>query len=85
MNELNMVEMLRNGVEAKVKEVVTDKLVAEQLKTYEEELRKTIKPMVENISFKEIKKVADLVRLRDEVHVYLHWDDEQKTQVTRKV
>ena len=85
MNELNLAEMLRNGIEAKVKEVVTDKLVAEQLKTYEEELRKTIKPMVENISFKEIKKVTDLMRLRDEVHVYLHWDDEQKTQVTRKV
>ena len=85
MNELNMVELLRNGVEAKVKKVITDKLVSEQLRAYEKELRKTIKPMVEDISFKEIKKVTDLMRLRDEVHVYLHWGDEQQTQVTRRL
>ena len=85
MNSLNMVELLKAGLEDEVKKVVTERLVREQLKAYEKELRGIIKPVVESVSFKGIESIKDHMRLREELHVYLHWDDEQQTQVTRKV
>jgi len=73
---LNMVELLRAGLEEAVKKAVTDRLVNEQLKEFEDKIRETIKPIVNSISFSGIKSIRDAMRLRDELHVYLHYDDE---------
>ncbi len=77
---LNMVELLRAGLEREVKHAVTEEIVKEQLEQFEASIRERIKPIVNSISFKGIESTKDAMRLRDELHVYLHYGDEVKEQ-----
>ena len=81
----NMIEILKRSLESEVKKVLTESLVSDQLARYEEELRGKLKPMVDEISFSVIKGIKDYAMMRDEVHVFLKWDDEQKTHVSRRI
>ena len=76
-DNLNMVQLLKDGLEKEVKKVVTEKLVKEQMKEYEQTLRATIKPIIERVSLKGIESIKDAMRIREELHVYFHWDEEQ--------
>lgn len=77
-NSLNMVELLRAGLEKEVKHAVTEEIVKEQLEQFEASIRERIKPIVNSISFKGIESIKDAMRLREELHVYLHYGDEVK-------
>jgi len=74
--DLNFVSLLGAGLEEAVREAVTEKAVSKHLKEYEVQLREMIRPLVESICFKGIDRMKDHMRLRDELHVYLHWDGE---------
>jgi phage host-nuclease inhibitor protein Gam len=71
---LNMVELLKAELEREVKRAVTEELVKKEIAEFEARLREQIKPLVNEISFKGIKSIKDWMRLREELHVYLHWD-----------
>lgn len=72
---LNMMELLEAGLEREVKKAVTEELVKKEMAEFEEKLREQIKPLVNEISFKGIESMKDMMRLREELHVYLHWDE----------
>lgn len=80
VNSLNMVELLRAGLEKEVKHAITEEIVKEQLEQFEASIRQRIKPVVNSISFKGIESIKDAMRLREELHVYLHYSDEVKEQ-----
>jgi len=81
----NFISLAKSGLEKEVKKAITEQMVREQLKEYEVKLRETIKPIVESVAFKGVEGLKDAMRLREELHVFLHWDDEQETQVTREI
>ena len=72
---LNMVELLKAGLEREVKKAVIEEIVKKEMVEFEAKLREQIKPLVNEISFKGIESVKDMMHLREELHVYLHWDE----------
>ncbi len=76
--DLNMVELLRKGLADEVKKTVTEKIIANELKGFEVKIRPHVKSLVDGVSFKGIQHLKDLMHLRDELHVFIHWDDEDK-------
>ena len=77
-NRMNMVELLKAALEEEVKKVVTEEFVREEITRLEAIVRGQIKPIVNSVSFKGIESMKDAMRLREELHVYLHWDDEDQ-------
>ena len=71
--KLNMIKILQEGLEKNVKEVLTERLVKEELSRYESRVRTTIEPIVNSISFEGIEHIKDHMRIRDELHVFLNW------------
>ncbi len=76
MQKESMIAILRKGLEDRVKHVVTEQLVKEELDRFEVKLRERIESMVNKVSFDSIDSVHDALALRDELHVFLHWEDE---------
>jgi len=82
---LNIVELLKAGLESQVKAVLTEEIVKAEMQAAEKRLREQIKPLVEGITFRGVENLKDMMRMREELHVYLHWDDKQKTEVSREI
>jgi len=80
---LNMVKVLERELETLVKNTITEKVIKTELARAEEELREKIKPIVEQVTIGKVDHFKDLLRIREEIHVYLHWHDEQ-TPPTRQ-
>jgi flagellar biosynthesis component FlhA len=77
IDSLNAVALLRAGLERQVKESVVDVFVREEMKAIEERLRPRVRELVEQISFKAIDRVTDVCKVRDELHVFLKWQEEE--------
>jgi len=73
---LNMITLLKEGLEREIKGVVVDSIVKEQVEQFERTIRERIKPIVNSLSFDSIEHIKDFSRMRDELHVYLHYGDE---------
>jgi len=82
--DFNMVRVLKERMGDEVKKAVTEQLVKDELREYEKKLRDKIKPLVEKISFKGIESMKDAMRMREELHVFLHWEGEDKP-VTKEI
>jgi len=80
---LNMVELLKTGLEREVKKAVTEEIVKKEMVDFEAKLREQIKPLVNKVSFNGIESMKDMMRLREELHVYLHWDEAEP--VTKEI
>ena len=73
---LNMVAILKESLEREIKEIVTERLIKELLEDFEVKARKEIKPLVDRISLKGIDSVKNMLHVREELHVFMHWDDD---------
>ncbi len=80
---LNMVELLKAQLQKEVGLIIVEEIVAVELKAFEEKLRERIKPLAEKITFGKVERMKDLMRVRDELYVYLHWEDEEKPVVEK--
>ena len=89
---LNTVSLLQEGLQKKVKSALTESLVKEPLEQfdaiakelrehYEERIREKIKTEVELISFRTITSLAHCIKMREELHVFLHHEGEVKSIV----
>ena len=76
-NDFNMIEVLRQRLEIEVKKKITEELVSQELARYEKRLRTTIKDTVDKVTFDGIESMRDMLQARDELHVYLHWKEEE--------
>lgn len=72
--ELNMVSMLKQSLERKVKEAVINKIVQEQTETFEATLRARLEAEFEKLTMQGIENVHDFRRMRDELHIFMHWN-----------
>jgi len=77
-NKLNAIEMIKSSMEAKVKEVITERIVKEQLAIFEKDLRDRMKPMVNGLVFDLIENVQDFYNLRDELHVFITFNGDEE-------
>ena len=74
----NLIEAAKRDLERAVKDALIDNLVKEQMNEFEQKIVPTIRERVEKISFDGIAQMHDIMNLRDELSLYLHWNDEPK-------
>lgn len=88
---LNMVSLLKEGLQKRVKSALTESIVNEPLEqfdamakelraNYEASLNEKIKAEVDLISFREIEGLRNNLQMRDELHVFLHHKVDQLTE-----
>ena len=73
----SFIEFLRRSLESSVKEVLTEEVVTAQINKFEKELRKSIEPLIDSITFTQIEKVRSVARMRDELNVYIKYNKEK--------
>ena len=73
MNKLNMIEVLKDGLEQAVKKAILEKIIKEQLEELEETLRKILPTYINEISFTKIEGLKNYMCIRDELHIFLHY------------
>ena len=80
-DSLNMVNIVRDRLGAEIKSEVTEALVRDELKEYEIKLRELIKPKVEKLVVTGVESMKDMMRLREELHVFIRWNDEKSVEI----
>lgn len=83
--EHNFMEAIKRDLERSIKDAVLNDLMKQQLAEYEEKIRPIIREHVEKLTFDGIYKMNDMMHLRDELQLYLHWNDEEKMKKFYKV
>lgn len=74
LNRLDVLALMRRGLESEVKEAITEELVARHLASFEDELRSTLKEMLSKVTFERIESWENLLEARDEVQVSISID-----------
>jgi len=87
INEMHVMSLLRRQLQQKMASILTEELVKEELERYEAICRAKIKPLAESVVIDGIRHEKDMLRMRDEVAVYLRWagdntEVEQEPKVT---
>jgi hypothetical protein len=80
-NNINAMELMKYGLEQKVKAQLTEDIVSDHMKQVEEEFRSKLLPLVESISIDliELNKINDMNGFREEYNVYVKFRDGEKT------
>jgi hypothetical protein len=74
--DLNSIKMLEDALNDTIKDALTEKLVKNELELYEIKLREMIKPVVYSLAIDGISNFKDFMSVRDELHVYIKWNDD---------
>jgi hypothetical protein len=74
---MNIVEMARAELERHVRQKIEDDIVAKYLTLVEDEIRRTVHERTKHITLAGIESMRDLTQMRDELHVYIHMDDNE--------
>ena len=69
----NVFTLAKKQIEFEIKRTVTERILKEELKHIEEELRPLIEEQVERISIAAIDNIRDMQKLRDEYKVFVEW------------
>ena len=85
VKEHNFIEAIKRDLERAIKESVTEDLVKQQLAEFEEKIRPVIRERVNQLTFDGIYKMNDVMNLRDELQLYLHWNDDPQMTKFYKV
>lgn len=75
--EHNMLKVMEQHLEKIVKETITENLVKEATAEFQKRFRENLKPLVDNITMGKIEHMKDVMRMREEIHVYVHHKDEK--------
>ena len=73
-NNLNMIEILKAGLEKEVKKHILESLVKEHVKSFEADFRDKLIPMIDRITFEGIESIRDHMKIRDELRVLISVD-----------
>ena len=83
--EHNFIEAIKRDLERAIKETLLEDLVNEQLAEFEEKIRPVIRERVDQLTFDGVHKMNDFMQLRDELTLYMHWNEEPKMKKFYKV
>ena len=75
---VNIIELLNEHLERKLKDDVLEKFVEQKVKQFEAELRERIKPLFEELVIEKIDTLYSLGYLDDQINIVMKWsgDDE---------
>jgi predicted small metal-binding protein len=75
ISDFNMVTMLGDSLEARLKETVLGEVMDSLIKDFKSKAEPLVKEEVEKISLKHVKSFTDMTAIRDELIVHLKWED----------
>ena len=74
--DLNAVELIKVSLQKHVKKRLTEELVRDELKRYEENVRPIIEKTVAGLCFDHIDSFRNHMEFRDEYRIWLSWKSE---------
>lgn len=80
---LNMVALLKAGLEDEIKKVIHDELKQEWMSMLESRVDEKITAIVQRVSIGHLKTVRDMTSMRDELHIYLHGVKTEESHVIK--
>ena len=78
ITELDAVNLIKRGLEAEVKEILTEEIIKEHMDSLEADLRAKLKPIIERVTLNRIGHFKNMMAFRDEVH--LHVEIKERTK-----
>ena len=70
-----LVDVLKTGLETEVKKQITEEYVTEKVVQFEQELRESIKPLIDSWIIKDVEQFRNAMKIQEEVAVMLKWED----------
>ena len=83
--DYNFVKLVESQLADVVKSEIEKSILKEIMRDFESKAGEIIKRHVSQISFDAVKSMSDMARLREEIHVYVHYSDDEPEKLTDKV
>jgi glutathionyl-hydroquinone reductase len=88
LDEPNAMRLMEDALMKDLKKSLTNSLVKELMKEaqekFEKEARATVTKRLENLTLETVLAFRNLARMRDEVEVYVKWNDDKKKAINDK-
>ena len=81
-NKLNFIRLVETQLADVVKSEIEESLLREIMSEFEAKASEIIKRHVSQISFDSVESMRDYAQIRDELHVYLHYNDDEPEKLT---
>jgi hypothetical protein len=75
-NEYNVFKVMQARLEYDVKQKIEKVLLDRLTEQYNAIAKAEVKALLKKITFQKIEDFKSLTEMRDEVHCFMHWDDE---------
>lgn len=82
---LNAVTLLREGLEHQLAKTIGDDVLASMLEEMRAKLEPEIRKAAGRVVLSGLENMKDLMQMREELYVYLRWQDEPATKSPDKV
>jgi hypothetical protein len=81
-DDYNFAKLVESQLADIVKSEIEKSILREVMSDFESRASEIIKRHVSQISFDAVKSMSDMVRLREEIHMYVHYNDEKPDKLT---
>ncbi len=81
-NEHNFMKLVESQLADIVKSEIEKSLLREIMSDFESRAGEIIKRHVSKISFDAVKSMSDMARIREEIHMYIHYNDDEPEKLT---
>ncbi len=82
-NEHNFMKLVESQLADIVKSEIEKSLLREIMSEFEVKASEVIKRHVSKISFDAVESMRDYAQIRDEIHMYIHYNDEEPEKINR--
>ncbi len=80
-NELNVLKVLEYRLKNKMKEAIYEKPLNDLMDEFKKEIEPKVRGAVECITMEGVHNFKNLMKMRDEIHVYIKFNDDEINQV----
>lgn len=72
--QVDIVDVLRAGLEKDIQERMFNKLMTEQMEQFRQQIEPQVRELVEEITISSIKRVADAVKFLERIDIAIRWE-----------
>ena len=84
-NEYNFIKLVETQLADVVKSQIEESLLREMMSEFEVKASEIIKRHVSQITFDSVKSMRDYAQIRDEIHMYVHYNNDEPEKLTDKL
>ncbi len=76
---LNALSLMEEALKGEIRRAIADRITDDLVAEFREKVEPIVRQQAERVTLSGITRFKDMVRLRDELRVYLKWDDGHKS------